>query len=278
MGTIAGLMLLSGGMFAYENVYVAKKEKANKVTIYIAKQDIQAHTAVKADMFVPIPIDNTSVLRGYVLDVNSVVGKELKGGLLQGEPLTQQRLDEKNASKVGNMMLKIEPDSVGDIKANDNVKVYVQLENEDTGEVTVKELFDNKKVIGQKESESALLTGNQEKNNFLNIIASEAELKDYYVAKQTGLILVAKINEVDTGEISSGDVEKFDAKSEDVKNATKGASDKSEGQAVSTYTVKDGDTLESLSLKFKTKKDTISALNNGKEEFDAGEMIQVPAN
>lgn len=279
MGAIAGLMVLSGGMFAYENVYVAKQEQANKVTIFVAKQDIQAHTAVKPDMFMPIQIDNTSVLRGYVLDVNSVAGKTLKGGILQGEPLTQQRLAEKDKTKIGELMLKITPDSVGDVVANDNVRVYVQLVDEDTGEVTVKELFENKKIIGQEATEQSLLGGgSQEKTADFNVIATEAEVKDYFIAKQSGVILVVKINEVDTDKISSEGVDKFDADSDEVKNATKENNDKGEGQAIQTYTVKENDTLESLSLKFKTKKDTISALNNGKETFEVGEMIQVPAN
>jgi LysM repeat protein len=281
MGTIVGLMVLSGGLFAYENVYVAKQEQANKVTIYVANQDIQAHTAIKADMFQPLEIDNTSVLQGYVLDLNSVVGKELKGGLLIGEPLTQQRLDDKSSNEKGELTLKISPDSVGDIKANDNVRVYVQLINEDSGEITVKELFTNKKVLKDNEGEGSLLTGNQqEPSKDFNVIANENEVKDYYVAKQSGSIIVVKINELDTEKITTDakTADKFDAKSDEVKNASKDDKSGDEGQAISTYTVKEGDTLESLSLKFKTKKDTISALNGGKEEFEAGEMIQVPAN
>lgn len=279
MGAIAGLMVLSGGMFAYENVYVAKQEKANKVTIFVAKQDIQAHTAVKPDMFMPIQIDNTSVLQGYVLDVNSVSGKTLKGGILQGEPLTQQRLTDKDKVNSGELMLKITPDSVGDVGANDNVRVYVQLINEESGEVTVKELFEHKKIIGKEATEQSLLGGGgEEKSTGFNVIATEKEVKDYFVAKQSGTILVVKINEVDTDKISSQGVEKFDADSEEVKKATKDSGNNGEGQAIQTYTVKANDTLESLSLKFKTKKETISALNNGKDSFEAGEMIQVPAN
>ncbi|PLS19739.1 hypothetical protein CVD28_04835 [Bacillus sp. M6-12] len=282
MGAIVGLMVLSGGIFAYENVIAPKQEQANKVTIYVAKQDIQAHTAIQADMLMPLEIDNTSVLSSYVSDLNSVVGKELKGGLLKGEPLTKQRLEEKGTSKVGNLTLKITPDSVGDIKVNDNVKVYVQLTDEETGEVSVKELFANKKVMKETEAESGALLGGgkEEKNGTFNVVASEKEAKDYFVAKTTGQILVVKINDLDTNKIASGteSSDKFDADSEEVKNASKQDDSGSEGQAISTYTVKSGDTLESLALKFKTKKETISALNNGKEEFDAGEMIQVPAN
>lgn len=281
MGAIAGLMLLSGGMFAYENFYLAKQEEANKITVYVAKQDIQAHTSIKAEMFQPLQIDRTSVLQGYVLDLNSVVGKELKGGLLIGEPLTKQRLDEEGNNKVGELTLQITPDTVGDIQVNDNVKVYVQLVNEDSGEVTVKELFANKKVYKETEAENSLLPGGKEKSaNSFNVIATEKEVKDYFVAKQSGSIMVVKINELDTEKITSDAkaVDKFEADSDEVKNASKQDNGGDEGQAISTYTVKNGDSLESLSLKFKTKKETISALNGGKEEFEAGEMIQIPAN
>lgn len=281
MGTIVSLMVLSGGLFAYENVYVAKQKEANKALIYVANQDIQAHTAITADMFQPVSIDNTSVLQGYVLDLNSVNGKELKGGLLQGEPLTQQRLAKKGTYKEGELTLKVVPDSVGDIKGNDNVKVYVQLVDEDTGEVSVKELFEDKKVMEEQKAEGTLLS--QEKQDApvsFNIVATAKEVKDYYVAKQSGQILVVKINDLDTGKISSDSkgADKFDSDSAEVKNASKQDDSANQGQAVVTYTVRKGDTLESLSLKFKTKKETISALNDGREEFNAGEMIQVPAN
>lgn len=282
MGTIVGLMVLSGGLFAYENFYVAKQQEANKVTIYVAKEDIQAHTAITADMFMPLQIDNTSVLKGYVIDVNSVVGKELKGGLLQGEPLTQQRLESKGTSKQGDLTLKITPDSVGDVKANDNVKIYVELTDKDTGEVSVKQLFANKKVLKDAQTSTSILSANKDdKNNGFNITVTGKEATDYFVAKDSGKILVVKINELDTNKISSHATkskDKFDANSEEVKNASKQSGSESEGQAIQTYTVKKGDTLESLSLKFKTKKETISALNNNKETFESGEMIQVPAN
>lgn len=278
MGAIAGLMVLSGGMFAYENVYVAKQAEANKVNIFVAKQDIQAHTVVKPDMFMSIPIDNTSVLQGYVLDLNSVTGKTLKGGILQGEPLTKQRLADKDNTNFGQFMLQIAPDLIGDVVANDNVRIYVQLISEESGEVVVKELFENKKVIGQESGEQSLLGGGQNKDTSFNVIATEKEVKDYFIAKQTGSILVVKLNGVDTDKITSEDVGKFDADSEEVKTATKDRGQNAEGQAIQTYTIKESDSLESLSMKFKTKKETISALNNGKDTFEVGEMIQVPAN
>lgn len=283
MGTIAGLLVIAGGLFGYENIYKVKQEEANKVTIYVAKKDIQAHTKVTADMFKPLEIDNTSVLAGYVLDLNSVVGKELKGGILQGEPLTAQRLQDAGTANNGSLVLKVRPDSVGDILPNDNVKIYVQLQNSDTGEITIKELFANKKVIGQEMAESALLSTNQEQaTDSFNINATEEEVKDYYVAKKSGSIIAVKINELDTTKIvsdkSKKNNDKFNANSEEVKNSTKENDAGSEGQAIMTYTVDEGDTLDSLALKFKTKTETITALNSGKTEFEVGEMIQVPAN
>lgn len=282
MGTIVGLLVIAGGLFGYENIIKVKHEEANKVTIYVAKKDIQAHTKVTADMFKPLEIDNTSVLAGYVIDLNSVIGKELKGGLLQGEPLIAQRLQDAGTTNNGGLVLKVRPDSVGDILPNDNVKIYVQLQNSDTGEITIKELFANKKVIGQEMAESALLSTNQEQaTDSFNIYATEDEVKDYYVAKKSGTIIAVKINELDTTKIVSDKSmknNKFNANSEEVKNSTKETDAGNEGQAIMTYTVNEGDTLDSLALKFKTKIDTITALNSGKTEFEVGEMIQVPAN
>jgi LysM repeat protein len=286
MSVIAGLMVLSGGLFVYENVYLVKQKEANQATIFVAKKDIQAHTSIDASMFEPVKIPKDYVLPSYVVNINSVVGKELKGGLLKGEPLTVQRLEDKGSYKEGNLLLEIVPDFAGNIQPNDNVKVYVRLTNQDTGESTVKELFKQKKVLPtEKETNALLNTGNNnvdnDKERSFAVKATEKEVKDYYVAKKSGEIIVVKIGDLDTQKITSsqkGEVGKFDANSEEVKNASRPDETDDEGQAVMTYTVKEGDTLDSLSLKFKTKKETIMALNNGKTVFEEGEVIQVPAN
>lgn len=277
MGTIITLMALSGGLFAYENVYKVHQAEKNKTVIYVAKEDIQAHTVITEGMFEPVEIDNSSVLSSYVTNLKSVVGKELKGGLLKGEPLSQQRLTDKNTEN-REIVLKIEPDMTGDISTNDNVRIYVQLENRDTGEIKIEKLFDFKKVIDDGRVLTADVKSNNDKDSkSFNVYASSEEVQNYYLAKAKGSIIVVKLNELDTEPIASNEkVENFDANSEVVKKATK-SNEASEGQAVITYTVKEGDTLDSLSLKFKTKPETIKALNDGKTEFKAGEMIQVPA-
>lgn len=278
MGTIAGLMVISGGLFVYENVYKVQKEEASKTMIYLAKEDIQAHTSISKDMFDVVEVSNDSVLSAYVTNINEFVGKELKGGLLRGEPLSIQRLSDET-THTGEMVLKIEPDFVGTVAANDNIRVFVQLQNRETGEITVKKLFEEKKII----DENTLLPTNvtvqdDEEQQSFSIYANTKEVEDYYIAKASGNVIVVKINELDTNELSSEKIEKFDSDSEEVKNATKANQSESEGQAIITYTVVAGDTLDSLTLKFKTDEKTIKILNDGKTEFEAGEMIQVPAN
>lgn len=283
MGVIAGLTVITGGLFAYDNIYLEKQKEADLTTIYLAKNDIQAHTKITPEMFDGVKVQSNSVIPNTVINLEGVKGYELKGGLLKGETLSAQRLENADTKKDGNLLLEIIPDFVGDVAVQDNIKVYVQMSNRDTGEVTVKELFKEKKIVpsgeqGLIEGVSTTSTTNSNEPVGYHVNASEEEVENYYIAKATGQLIVIKIEDVDTNSISSKEIKPFDKNDEDVKNASKESATSNEGLAVMTYTVESGDTLDTLALKFKTKNETISGLNEGKTTFKAGEMIQVPAN
>ena len=209
------------------------------------------------------------------------MGKALQGGLLKGESLTLQRLATKNSSE-GNLLLKIEPDFSGDVLTNDNVRVYVELINPDTKGTSVKVLYDHKKVQKVTTPDNMILSTPKEgiKNPNFHINVTEDELKEYYVAKQAGFIIVSKLNSLDIKELKSDPTLKFDENSSDVKNSSKdklASSSTDKGLAVMSYQMQQGDTIDSLSLKFKTSKETIESLNGGQSSFKAGDNLTVPA-
>jgi len=284
MGAIASLAVLSSGMFIYENVYVVKQEQANKVGVYIANTDIEPHSLITSEMLTKVELDKTSILKGYVTDPGEVIGKYVVGGVLQGEPLMTQRVSAEALEKTEELNLKIIPDFSGDLALHDNARILVQLTDKNTGEITVKELFEAKKIRQVSEG--------KDKQTGFYITATEEEVRDYYIAKERGKVIAVKINALDLDGETAGDaedtdektstsednVDKFDAESDEVKNATKETDTTDDGVAIKTYTIQEGDTFESLALKFKTKAETIQTLNNDMKELEVGKTIQVPAN
>ena len=269
---IVALTVISGGMFAYQNIYMPKQQQANTETVYLANQDIQAYTTIDPSMFDEVKISKSANMNMYVDDISSVKGQKLKGGLLKGEPLNKVRLTKDDVSK-DEIITPIEADFQSKLSDGDFVNVYVLLSSK-TEDSSVKNLLKGKKAN--------VITSNDGKSQTLNLSLSEKELSDYFVAKSKGTIIVAKVNSLDIKDLSTEDTEKlskaedFDATSPEVQNAVKESEDSKE-LAISYYVVKEGDTLESLSIKFKTTEEKIAQLNNGKTEFEVNEQIAVPA-
>ncbi|WCK57698.1 LysM peptidoglycan-binding domain-containing protein (plasmid) [Aneurinibacillus sp. Ricciae_BoGa-3] len=284
IGSIVGLLALSGGLFAYQNVYVAKQQQANKATIYLANKDITAHTALSPDMFQAVQIGKDSFVPGYVDNMNGIVGKQLKGGLLKGEPLTAQRLETKKASSEGNLLVKIAPAYSSELKVGDKIRVYVRVTSRETNSTTTYFLFEKTVVQIMPPSSNS---GDVIKVPTFQVHASDKEVQLFYDAQKDGDIAVTTVDELDSTKINSEKnyadtkAQSLDGKVYDPTTANpvgQNGGANSQSQAVMTYQVQTGDTLSSMALKFKTSNYAISALNNSRTNFKAGETINVPAN
>lgn len=270
-GVIA-LSIISGSMFLYQNIYMPKQQKSNLETVYLANKDIQAYSTIDESMFDTVSIPKTANMDIYVNDISKIQGQKIKGGILKGEPLDKIRLTKDDSDK-NKIQTPIQANYMSELEDGDFVNVYVLLENKnDESNSSVQKVLSEKKISIKKSQDGIVI----------NSLLSEEELKNYFIAQSKGNIIVSKINNLDISNLSSEDTEKlsnakqFDKNSKEVKNAIKKTEDGKE-MAISYYTVKNGDTLDSLSIKFKTKKDIISQLNNGKTDFDINEQIAVPA-
>lgn len=256
------LTFLSVSMFVYQNFILPKHQKEQMLPIYIANKDIPPYSEVKKEDFDEVYADRKWILSTAITDFNKTTGKKLKGGLLKGELLTEVRLTDKNINENEIFITEIVPDYYVKAKEGDIVKVYVSLIDRNTDKVTVKLLFDNKKVLSINDND---------KNNKIYLKLTEDEVRNYYTAKEVGKIIVVKKDVLDITKSKSD--KNFNANTD----AKKVKMRNGEEIAVLAYEVKAGDTLDSLALKFKTSKDTIIELNNGKTSFQKGEMILVPA-
>lgn len=292
IGIISGLTVLSVGLFGYQNFYYGKKQAENKTLIYVAKADIQAKTKISEDMFKQIEVSKNSTLDTYVTDITDYVGKELKGGLLTGEPLTNVRVANEGSDLESNLSLELQPDYMGEVKADDNVRVYVMLVDRNTGNVEIKVLFENKKIKQPLASQSSsslvnVAPSQSDDTQKMMIMVTDAQLQDYYKAKETGKIIVSKIGDLDLGKIVSdgsvknegteNSIDKYDSTSSEAENSYRATDNKDNSLAVMKYVVEDGDTVDTICQKFKTTKDVISKLNNDSVDFKAGDTVVVPA-
>lgn len=287
VGVIAGLTILSGGMFGYQNFYLNKKVEKEATTVYVAKSDISARTQITTDMFQQIQINKLGLLDGYVTDINEYVGKELKGGLLKGEPLSAVRVASDEFDANCNLLIKLEPDFAGEINPGENIKIYVILTDKHSGEASVRLLLDNKKVYTNEATKqnTGIVQSNSTDTTYkpdLLVRVTEEELKNYYDAKSLGKIIVSKITNIDLmvdgKEVGiNSDEKNYDPDSKEAKNSYKPTDNKDNSIAVMKYMVKKGDTISTISVKFKTSEDVITKLNNNKAEFNEGEEIVVPA-
>lgn len=262
-----GTLVIGGGLFAYQNVYLAKQNPEQ--VIYVAKEDIPAESEITEDMLEAVSIPADGVLSTYVTDKKEIVGKRLLGGLLKNEPLSKSRLTtEENLEN--QLELKIDYDNEIPLVTGDYINIYVILEN-NGGEISVQKLFERKMVTVSNTSSADGTT------SFNSLKVSEKEALDYYSAREIGKLVVVKDTSLDGKEDIT--TKQFDSNSDEVKNAVK-PSDESSNEGISIVTKKfeEGDTLEDLARTYKTDVNTIKKLNNDKSDFNIGDEINLPAN
>lgn len=264
------LSSLSVGLFVYQNFYLNKNNE--NVIVYVAKDNITTNSTLTSDMFKPINIPKSGVLESYVTNINEVIGKQLRGGLLKEEPLTKTRLTTFKEEKY-NLEMKIEADVLVPIKNNDYINIYVVLKDSQ-GKVELRKVFDTKQVF----VEGAGIQSAESSDTIYKVKATEEELTNFYDARERGKIIIAKNTSLDGSEDITD--KKYDPNSDEAKNSIKtdGENSPEEGISIVEKKIEEGDTLETLAVKYKTTEDDIKKLNNGKTEFKVGDSIVLPAN
>lgn len=267
LGGMIGTLVIGGGLFAYQNVYLAKQNPEQ--VIYVAKKDIPAESEITEDMLEAVSIPADGVLPTYVTDKKEIVGKKLLGGLLKSEPLSKSRLTtEENLEN--QLELKIDYDNNVPLVTGDYINIYVILES-NGGEINVQKLFERKMVTVSNTSSADGTT------SFNSLKVSEKEALDYYNAREIGKLVVVKDTSLDGKEDIT--TQQFDSNSDEVKNAVKPSDESSsEGISIVTKKIEEGDTLEDLARTYKTDVNTIKKLNNDKSDFNIGDEINLPAN
>ncbi|RKO61795.1 LysM peptidoglycan-binding domain-containing protein [Caldibacillus debilis] len=278
--TLILLASLSVGMFAYANVYQPNFAPKEKVTVYVAAENIPAHVDLSADMFRSVKVDKDSYINGAVTNLDGVIGKQLSAKLLKGEILFKGRIAEESESD-GPLIAEIRVPTSMPLRHNDTIRIYVQYIEED-GKVTVEELFHEKKVISRDVLANSKGLGNMAEQlakeavstssdgSVIYVRLTDEEVMEYQKALNTGELYVVKVEGEEAGEtMSSGKtVSERPAKEKDDEKT----------HSVGYYEVQEGDTVESIAKRFMTTPEVIVELNGGATKFKTGQRIKVPAN
>lgn len=284
---IVGFLILSIGLFSYQNFFMPAQEKLERVTIYVAGEDISHNSPIdlsNREQIKAIDVDKDSVIPGSVTDIASLNGQFVKGGLLAGELITHSRISP-NDTDEGSLYIKVEPDFSIDIRDGENVRAFIQGTNEASGQIQVVELFHEKKVYSG-EKITKLFDGEAVQGYYIKV--TDDELKDYYKGKYKGEFILAKIAS------DSKDVTDLDIKStgnlDDLKTIEKEDEVETEdNETTSTesnennedsvfYEVKEDDTFESIAHRLEISVDELKELNSSYDELNAGDVINIPAN
>lgn len=273
---IVGFLLISIGLFAYQNFLMPAQQQARQSVIYVASRDLSDETIINAQeggQFQALQVSEDSVVPGSVTNLETVNGKAIEGGLLEGELLTTNRLIE-DVKENGNLFVKVEPDYPVDIRDGENVQVFVQGDFGE-GKTEVKSLYQQKKVYSSSRVTN-LLDGESSQGYYLRM--SEEELKDYYLSKSRGAIILAKISP------TAKDVTKSmvltnkpleDLVEKPVEEPIETDEDESAGSSVH-YEAQEGDSFESVAHQLELSVQELKDLNPTTDELSAGDFIVLP--
>lgn len=277
---LIGFATISVGMFAYSNIYLPNFADKEKVSVYVAKQDIPANVDLEPGMFKEVKVSEDSLIPGSVTDLKQIEGRQLKGFLESGELLSTTRFSDTNESD-GPLIAELLIPTTIPLQHNDTIRVYVQYK--ENGKIIVEELFHEKKVIAKDrinadssivqkidEATSTAVSSSNE-GNVVYVRLTDQEAMDYQEAVNTGTLYAVKVtHEEDESTLSSGvQVSKYDAKKEE---------ETEKGGTTALYEVQKGDTVSTIAKKFTTTEERIIALNDGRTDFKVGEKIKVPGN
>jgi len=284
---IVGFLILSIGLFSYQNFFMPAQEKLEKVTIYVAGEDISHNSPIdvsNGNQIKAIDVDKDSVVPGSVTDINALDGQFVKGGLLAGELITHSRISPIDTDE-GNLYVKVEPDYPIDIRDGENVRAFIQGVNDVSGQTQVVELFHEKKVYSS-EKVTKLFDGESVQGYYIKL--TDEELKDYYKGKEKGLFILAKITP-DSKDVTDLDIQstgnlddlKTIEKEDEVEtegNETTSTESNENNEDLVVYEVKEDDTFESIAHRLEISVDELKKLNSSYDELNAGDTINIPAN
>lgn len=290
-------VVAAGMIFVYLRSVGKPREEVKTTTVYVAAETIPPRTLIEGKMLKEVQVSLDSIFQGYISNSSDIVGKYTKETILKNEGFQSEKLTTKDGEELS---LKIEPDhraisisvsgnsGVSDLlKPGDSVDIIIYLEEKKDGNKVLRP--DISKILLQGVRLLAVdrdIHRDQSSTEveipasfYVTISVPTSELEKVVLAENIGSLKLAlrplsveKINE--TKGITWEELLNI---SGTAKTQTESASNKKPIR----YTVKQGDTLRSISETFygdQKKYLIIKDANNIKDENQilTGKTIIIP--
>ncbi|MBP1308696.1 hypothetical protein JOD82_001716 [Paenibacillus sp. 1182] len=268
----------TSGMFYYQNVYAPKQDERNKVFVLVAKKDISEGAAFTTENIGAIKMDKNMVLPNYITTFEDMKGKSASADIFSNEIVTKRQT---TGVSDGSKKFKLGLEAVNmptSIKSGDAVRVFVQT----TIGNKIFEIFDKKEVVNVNFKKSASGAESQLVES-VDLLVSDKEAVTYFDAQKAGSIFIVRFNnltEKDTVitpkyDMNSDEIRKLKVEAEKpVYMRSKEQEDRKTDSSVQ-YTVRTGDTYESISKLFNVTANEIKKLNPGVTTLSPGDKLKV---
>ena len=252
------LLALTVILFFFQNFGIKMLTESARTQYYVATQDIAANTMIDASMITSVEVESDDVLSGLITNDELIVGRYTTENISRGEYISEYLITADNSESELVYTIEITSDYSGPLQYDDFVDIYT-LDKDNTTALLFsrKKLYSANGQVLSNTSEDGTITEQSVDKKYIKV--TKQELQEYYTKLKTHSIIVVPIN----GE--------FDATSDDSSTQTS----TNTTVDVFTWTVKEGETWESIAEDYNTTATVLQQLNAG-VELEEGINIKIP--
>lgn len=265
MRLIIALLVISLGLFVFQNFGLKLIEEKQMTQYYVATKDIPVFTKLDPSLFKAVQTETSSVAPGAVTNLNEVSNSYAKQQIFKDDLLTQSKVTTKNDEDGYVYTMEITADYSGPLEFGEYVDIYT-LSKDNVPAL----LFSHKKLYSAptKQLDSADGNGTQEQTTDKRYVkVTKQEMLDYYSKLKTYSFIVLPIEAAYTDQnvANAGTVSP---------NSTTPENDLDKKETF-TWEVKKGESFESIAKDWNMKEEDLKALNPDITELKEGTKIKI---
>lgn len=260
---LAVLTIFAAILFAVQNFGIPFLKEDSTTQYYRANKDIEPYTELTSDLFTAVTVEVDSVPDGFVTNFSEVEGSYAKGPIYKNDYLTSQMTVASNEEEDCIYTMEVTADYSGPLVYDTYIDIYT-LSKDNVPEL----LFSNKRLYSAGTQVLATDgTATEQSVDKKYIKVTRQEMLEYYSKLKSYSFIILPVAEAYIGTNS------IDA-SFDVK--TPAGDDSANKIETFEWTVKDGESWESIASDWGTDADTLKGLNSSVDELSEGIKILIP--
>lgn len=257
------LVILAIILFVLQNFGMPFLKEESTTQYYRANKDIEPFTELTSDLFTAVTVDINSVPDGFITNFSEVEGSYAKGPIYKNDYLTSQMTVSSNEEEDCIYTMEITADYSGPLVYDTYIDIYT-LSKDNVPEL----LFSNKRLYSagtQVLATDGTTTEQSVDKKYIKV--TRQEMLEYYSKLKSYSFIILPVAEAYIG-----------TNSIDASFDVKAPADDDSAAKVETFewTVKDGESWESIASDWGTDADTLKGLNRSVDELSEGIKILIP--